>query len=69
MSRPLTSCAYVPVRQAQDDHHEWLDTGALGLSADQAHTQAATVNQRIPTWAAMNPVVRIARVTLTEERV
>ena len=68
-SRPLTSLAYVPVRQCQDDQHAWLDTGALALSPDQARAQAAACDALIPSWAAINPVVRITRVTLTEESV
>ena len=65
--RPLTSLAYVPVRRCQDDQHEWLDLADLGLSPDQAREKAATLDRLIPAWAAANPVVRIARVTLTEE--
>ena len=66
-TRPHGSTVYVPVRQCQDDQHEWFDTGGLGFSPEQAREKAASVDGLIPSWAAMNPVVRIAHVTLSEE--
>ena len=65
--QPLTSCAYVPVRRCQDEQRDWLDAGAQGLSPDQAREKAHALDNLIPAWAARNPVIRIARVTLTEE--
>ena len=65
--RPLTSLAYVPVRRCEETPCEWLETAALGLSPDQAREKAAQLDSLIPVWAAANPVVRIALVTLREE--
>lgn len=63
----LTTTRLVAIRRCTDDGHEWLDACTLAPNGDMCREAADQVDALIPDWARMNPVVRIARVTLTEE--
>jgi hypothetical protein len=59
--------AYVVLRQCTAQAREWLDVSTASANGDAARRRADELNTLIPTWAQANPVVRIARVTITEE--
>lgn len=64
-SKRLSSTDWVTVRKCSDDEHEFMDLTTL--SSDREHCVVlAGRSNRNSVWAKDNPVVRFAKVKLTE---
>lgn len=63
----IKATMYAVVRRADDDGHEWLDTSSLDMLISGTKRRAQETDERIPNWAAANPVIRITTVIVEED--
>lgn len=61
----LNRDGWMPVRKPCDGP-EFLDRNTLGLDRDDCEQQVARLAVSVPGWNAHNPVVRIAKVRISE---
>jgi hypothetical protein len=66
-SAPLTTTGFAAVRRSSDTGYEWIDATTFGWMRDMARDKVLETQRCIPGWAALHPVVRVVRVTLTAE--
>ena len=57
---------YMAVRQSTDADYPWVDVMTASGNPDVCRQKAANHDFACPTWAAINPVQRIARFDLQE---
>ena len=65
MSTPQDTL-YFAVRRCNYEDREWIDLGSWGYLPQTSETKAATIDKKIPGYAAANPVARIAKFNLVE---
>lgn len=58
--------AWAVVRRCTDDNHEWIDLDTVSADPEYAQASAWADDEALPDWAKANPVVRLARVSITE---
>jgi len=59
---------YVAIRRAEDDGHQWADVSTVSGDAGITREKADHLDRHLPQWALANPVQRIGRYRLVEER-
>jgi hypothetical protein len=59
--------AHVAIRKTEDSGKEWIQLTSVGCISEQAEANSQETNLRCgESWSKANPVVRIARVKVTE---
>ena len=48
------------------DGKEWIELGSIRCDADASRSHAEILRHDLPDWSRDNPVIRIARITITE---
>ena len=67
MNAPTTREAWVAVRSTPDNERtEWLDLNTLASLEELVAGKITSVQELVPTWDDRYPVLRIARVMVTE---
>lgn len=61
----VTGMVWATIRT--DGEHEWIDLNGVSGCMEIPGDAAKLLDEKIPAWAKANPVVRTARIRLTEE--
>jgi hypothetical protein len=64
---PLTTEGYAAVRRYAVDNRAWLDITTLADDEQTAHELARDADKADPGWYGENPVLRIAKVAISEK--
>lgn len=67
MSKPITTI-YMAVRRVVDEGYEWPDVGTASYGKQIAAERAMELDAKVPQWAKANPVIRIGKFTVREEK-
>ena len=66
-SAPLTTEGYAAVRRYAVENRAWLDITTLADDEQTAHELARDADKADPGWYGENPVLRIAKVAISEK--
>lgn len=66
VSERLGSTNWVTIRRCSDDGHEFMDLNTVSCEREHCTMLAGRSTDGNPVWAKDNPVVRFAKVRLTE---
>jgi hypothetical protein len=62
-----TGTVFATIRKCIDGDYEWIDLNGISGSHGAVIDAAKALDAKMPHWSKANPVIRTARITLSED--